>query len=165
MNENLVADILKRMVDFSKGNLHDISHFMKVWGYARSIGVLEKLSSDEQLILEIAAITHDIGCPICREKYGNTNGELQEKEGARIVVDFLRESGLSPSQTERVSYLVGHHHTLNGVNGSDYRILLEADYIVNAEECGFLAENIRNARAHIFRTKAGTSLLNSIFCL
>ena len=165
MNEVMIAEILNRMVAFSNGNLHDITHFMKVWGFARTIGALENLSDEEQLILEVAAITHDIGCPICREKYGNTNGELQEKEGARIVVDFLRESGLSQSQIERVSYLVGHHHTLNGVNGSDYRILLEADYIVNAEECGFLAENIRNARAHIFRTTAGTNLLKSMFRL
>ena len=165
MNEAMIAEILNRMVAFSNGNLHDIAHFVKVWGFARSIGILEKLSDEEQLILEIAAITHDIACPLCREKYGNTNGELQEKEGALFVLDFLQDSGLSPSQIERVSFLVGHHHTLNDINGRDYRILVEADYIVNAEEYGFPAENIRNACAAFFRTTAGTNLLKSIFRL
>jgi hypothetical protein len=165
MNEAMIAEILNGMVAFSNGNLHDIAHFVKVWGFARSIGILEKLSDEEQLILEIAAITHDIACPLCREKYGNTNGELQEKEGALLVLDFLQDSGLSPSQIERVSFLVGHHHTLNDINGRDYRILVEADYIVNAEEYGFSAENIRNACAAFFRTTAGTNLLKSIFRL
>jgi len=165
MNEVMIAEILNRMVAFSNGHLHDIAHFMKVWGFARSIGVLEKLSGEEQLILEVAAITHDIACPLCREKYGNTNGDLQEKEGALLVLDFLRDSGLSPAQIERVSFLVGHHHTLTDIDGRDYRILVEADYIVNAEEYSFSAENIRNACAQFFRTTAGTNLLKSMFRL
>lgn len=163
MNEVMIAEILNRMVAFSNGNLHDIAHFMKVWGFARSIGVLEGLSDEEQLILEVAAITHDIACPLCREKYGNTNGDLQEKEGALLVLDFLRDSGLSPAQIERVSFLVGHHHTLTDINGLDYQVLVEADYIVNAEEYGFSAENIRNACAGFFRTTAGTNLLKAMF--
>lgn len=165
MNEVMIAEILNRMVAFSNGNPHDIAHFMKVWGFARSIGILEGFSAEEQLILEVAAITHDIACPLCREKYGNTNGDLQEKEGALLVLDFLRDSGLSPAQIERVSFLVGHHHTLTDINGRDYHVLVEADYIVNAEEYGFSAESIRNACARFFRTASGTNLLKSMFRL
>lgn len=32
-----------------------------------------------------AAITHDIACPLCRKKYGNTNGKYQEQEGALLI--------------------------------------------------------------------------------
>lgn len=32
----LVSEIVKKMIDYSQGNLHDINHFMKVYGYAKS---------------------------------------------------------------------------------------------------------------------------------
>jgi len=40
------------------------------------------VTPDEQKVIEIAAIIFDISCPLCREKYGNTDGKLQEKEGS-----------------------------------------------------------------------------------
>ena len=132
-----VSQILEKMIVFSKGNLHDIDHFIRVWTYAKMIGELENLESSTQYILEIAAITHDIACPFCREKYGNTNGKYQEIEGVALVTDFLSETKISNEQIERVAYLVGHHHTLDDVVGKDYMILLEADFIVNAIENGY----------------------------
>lgn len=33
-----VAEVVKKMVEYSKGDLHDISHFMKVYAYAKTIG-------------------------------------------------------------------------------------------------------------------------------
>ena len=53
------------------------------------------LDQETQYILEVAAITHDIACPFCREKYGNTNGKYQEKEGMPIVKEFLADTGMS----------------------------------------------------------------------
>ena len=76
-----VQEIMKKMVLYSKENIHDINHFIKVYGYAKMIGECEHLASKEQKILEIAAILHDIACPLCREKYGNTDGKRQEEEG------------------------------------------------------------------------------------
>ena len=106
-----IAEIMARMIDFSEGNIHDIDHLIRVWTYAKTIGELEGLDADTQYILEVAAITHDIACPLCREKYGNTNGKHQETEGAVMVRDFLRDTGLTERQVERVAFLVGliHH--------------------------------------------------------
>ena len=69
-----IAEIMKKMITFSNGNIHDIDHFLHVWSYAKMIGELEQIDPETQYILEVAAITHDIACPLCREKYGNTNG-------------------------------------------------------------------------------------------
>mgnify|MGYP000340972515 FL=1 len=33
--------------------------------------------------------------------------------------------------TERVAYLIGHHHTYDKIEGMDYQILVEADFLVN----------------------------------
>ena len=76
-----ISQIMEKMIAFSNGNLHDMNHFMCVWTYAKTIGELEGLDRKTQETLEIAAITHDIACPLCREKYGNTNGKRQEEEG------------------------------------------------------------------------------------
>ena len=76
-----IAQIMEKMIAFSEGNIHDITHLSCVWTYAKTIGELEGLDADTQFILEVAAITHDIACPLCRKKYGNTNGKYQEQEG------------------------------------------------------------------------------------
>ena len=158
-----ISEMIQKMIEYSNGNIHDIEHFIKVWAYARTIGELEHLDEETQYILEAAAIVHDIACPLCREKYGNANGKYQEEEGPALTADFLKSSGMSDAQIDRISYLVGHHHTLDCIEGMDYQILIEADYIVNAAEDRFPQENIMNFRERYFRTKAGRTLLGDIF--
>ena len=158
-----VSRIIEKMIEYSDGNLHDINHFMKVWGYSKVIGELEELDDHTQFILEIAAITHDIACPLCRAKYGNTNGNLQEAEGAVLVTSFLEGTGLADEEIDRISFLVRHHHTYNSIDQVDYQILIEADYLVNAEESHYSAENIRNAFETIFQTNTGKHLLQAMY--
>ena len=92
-----IAQIMEKMIAFSEGNIHDITHLSCVWTYAKTIGELEGLDADTQFILEVAAITHDIACPLCRKKYGNTNGKYQEQEGAPLVREFLADTGMMPA--------------------------------------------------------------------
>ena len=158
-----ITQLMEKMIAFSNGNIHDIDHFVRVWNYARTIGALEGLDADTQYVLEVAAIVHDIACPLCREKYGNTGGKRQEEEGAPMAADFLKDSGMRPEQIERVAYLVGHHHTFTDIDGVDYQILIEADYIANATENGYSKDNVRNFAEKVFRTGVGLRLLKSIF--
>ena len=58
---------------------------------------------------------------------------------------------------------MGHHHTITDVDGIDYRILLEADYLVNAAESNYSRENIGNALSSFFRTESGSALLKDIY--
>ena len=157
------AQLMKKMIDFSDGSMHDIAHLLKVWGYARTLGMLEYLDSDTQFILEAAAITHDIACPLCRSKYGHAAGPLQEKEGAILVRTFLSDADLPPSIVDRISYLVGHHHTLDTIDGIDYQILIEADFLVNLYEFADRYKKILTVEERIFRTESGKKLLHSIF--
>ena len=160
-----VSQIMEDMIAFSAGNLHDINHLMSVWSYAKTIGELEHLDRDTQFILEVAAITHDIACPLCRVKYGNTNGKLQEKEGGPLARSFLSDKGLTEVHIDRVAFLVGHHHTLAGIEGLDWQILVEADYIVNAAENGYSRSNIEHFIENNMRTESGKRLARSVFCL
>lgn len=158
-----VSEIVTKMIDYSDGNLHDINHFMKVYGYAKIIGECENLDDNTQEVLEVAAVLHDIACPLCREKYGNTNGAYQEKEGAILAAEFLKDTGYSEKFISRVVYLVGHHHTIKDIEGADYQILIEADYLVNADESSYSKENIQNMMDKVFRTKTGIKLLKFMY--
>ena len=159
----MVAKITQKMIDFSEGNLHNINHFMKVYGYAKTIGQLENLDEKTQLTLEVAALVHDIAIPLCREKYGTARGDLQEKEGLVMAHDFLQGTGLDDEIIERVAFLVGHHHTTEGVDGIDWQILLEADYLVNADEGNQDKEKIEARMANMYKTKSGTAFLKSMY--
>ncbi len=151
------------MIDFYEGNLPDINHFLKVYAYARTLGQLERLDEKTQEILEIAAIVHDIACPICREKYGNTDGKHQEAESEALLRVFLQEFELEPDVLERVIYLVCHHHTYEGIDGADWQLLLEADYLVNADEMNLSKEAITTFRDKVFKSQSSIMLLNSIY--
>ncbi len=161
----MVSQIMEKMIAFSDGNIHDIDHLIRVWTYAKTIGELEGLDAKTQFVLEVAAITHDIACPLCRKKYGNTNGKLQEQEGEVMVRDFLAGTGMSEEQIKRIAYLVGHHHTFIGIDGMDYQILVEADYIANATENAYSHQNVENFMQKIMKTESGKRILKSIFAL
>ena len=158
-----VSEITEKMIRYSNGNTHDINHFLKVWAYAKTIGEVEKLDCSSQFILETAAILHDIACPLCRIKYGNTNGKYQELESEPLVREFLANSGLTEIQIDRVVFLIAHHHTPEKIDGVDYQILIEADYLVNADESGYTVQNIKNFENLYFRTDAGKRLLEAIY--
>lgn len=85
-----ISEIMEKMIAFSKGNIHDINHFMCVWTYAKTIGELENLDQETQYILEVAAITHDIACPFCREKVWQYKRQIS---GKRRNADCKRISG------------------------------------------------------------------------
>ena len=61
-----VSEVIKKMVAYSEGNLHDINHFMKVYAYAKTIAEDENLNPELQKLVEITAVVHDIACPLCR---------------------------------------------------------------------------------------------------
>ncbi len=163
VGQMIIEKAVEKMIDFYDGSLHDINHFLKVLSFARTIGILEQLDDETQQTLELAAVVHDIACPLCRTKYGNADGAHQEAEGPALAVEFYQEMDLSEEQIKRICYLVGHHHTCTDVDGLDYQILLEADFLVNADEGGETSEAIKAYRDRVFKTKTGIHLLNSIY--
>lgn len=159
----MIASIMQKMIAYSEGSLHDINHFLKVHSYAGTIGKLEGLDADTQIVLEAAAIVHDIACPMLRNQYGTANGKLQEKEGMPLARNLLQNTGLTEEQIDRVVFLVGHHHSPEQIQGMDYQILIEADYLVNADESHYSRENIQSVYDAIYKTQTGRQLLKDIY--
>jgi len=149
----MIEKITAKMIAYLDGNRHDVAHFLKVFAYAQAIGLLEELDKKTQFTLETAAIVHDIACPFCRKKYCSAAGHLQEQESEALLRPFLAEFDLPEDIRERVIFLICHHHTYTNIDGADYQILLEADFLVNADESNADTETIRNFREKVFRTK------------
>ena len=76
---------------------------------------------------------------------------------------FFAEPPFAGADVARIVHLVTHHHTYVSVDGLDYQILLEADFLVNAGESGFSLAAIQKAKDSIFRTAAGTRLLCNMY--
>lgn len=161
----MVSKAIEKMILFYNGSVHDIDHFMKVWGFAKMIGELEHLDGYTQETLELAAVVHDIACPLCRKKYGSTAGPYQEMEGIPLTREFYGEFDISFEQLDRICFLVGHHHTFDNIDGMDYQILVEADFIVNASESDLKTMDIQYFRDRVFKTTTGKKLLTDIYGL
>lgn len=151
------------MIELYSGDAKRIQHFCKVHSYAKLIGEAENIDKKSLLILEAAALTHDIGIHICEEKYGSCGGKLQEKEGPAIAERLLKKTGFEDDVINRVSYLIAHHHTYDNIDGTDYQILVEADFLVNIFEDAMSKEAALNAYNNIFRTECGKKICREMF--
>ncbi len=155
--------VIDAMTEFYTGDIDRINHFLKVYGFAKVIGELEGLDENTEEILEVAALVHDIGIKISEEKYNNAAGTYQELEGPPVAEEMLGKLGYRKELIDRVSYLVGHHHTYSKIDGMDYQILVEADFLVNIHENGIKKHEVEQIRAKIFKTKAGLVLLDRLY--
>lgn len=153
------------MIKLYRGDAKRIQHFCKVHSYAKLIAETENMDKKDLFILEAAALTHDIGIHLCEEKYGNCNGKLQEKEGPAIAKKLLQELGFAEDISERVQYLIAHHHTYDKIDGMDYQILVEADFLVNIMEDNLSKEAASHAYHTIFKTECGKQICRDMFGL
>ena len=156
LNEQLIL----KMTEFYKGDPKRIQHFMKVYEYVHMIGILEGLDEETRKTLDIAAILHDIGIRPAEKKYGRCDGKLQEQEGPIVAQKMLSDVGIENYLVDRICYLIGHHHTYDRIDGQDYQILVEADFLVNLYEDDVNRHAIEQAYRNIFKTKTG----KDIFC-
>ena len=162
--ERKTAQLLSQMAEYNEGDPKQVQHSLKVYGFAAAIASEEELDAETADTLEAAALMHDVGIRRAREVYGSSAGPYQEELGPRIAQQLMNAcGGYTQQQIERVMYLVGHHHTYDSIDGIDYQILVEADFLVNLFEQNESQDAVRSARERIFRTEAGTRLLDTMF--
>ena len=157
-----VESLLKDIFDYDSDG-PNIHHLMAVHGYSRMIAQMEKVDEHTLFITELAAYLHDIGVKISKEKYGNSQPQHQEAEGPTIAKKLLEPLGLPAEDVERICFIIGHHHTYKAIDGIDFQILVEADYIVNLMEGYCKRESIPEMKKNVFKTESGLYLLHQMF--
>lgn len=159
--------LYNEMLALFSGDARRCQHFIKVASLAKHLAESEGADAELIELVEAAGLVHDCGIKNGEAKYGagHCTGKIQEEEGPAVARELLQKVGYEDAKVERICYLVGHHHTYNNIDGLDYQLLVEADFLVNFYEDGTPKENITKAVEKIFRTQSGLALAQTMFGL
>ena len=160
---NRQEELLLAMMEYDKSMPKQIQHLMKVHYFAHIIATMEGVDNKTTETLETAAILHDIGIREALKKYGSSAGKYQEELGPAEAEPIMEKLGYEKETIDRVKYLIGHHHTYSHIDGIDYQILVEADFLVNLFEDNEPEHVAKTVEEKIFKTAAGKKLLETMF--
>ena len=158
-----ISNIINEMITYYAKDPRRVNHFLKVYSFAKAIGELENLNNETQNILEVSAVMHDIGIKISEEKYNSSAGNYQEIEGPPVAREMLLNLEFNEKFIDRVCYLIGNHHTYSKIDGIDYQILIEADFLVNIYEDEIKVPQIESIKEKYFKTKSGIKFLIDLY--
>ncbi len=139
-----------------------IEHAMHVLHYAERILAGEKASAD---VVTAAAILHDIGIHAAEAKYKSAAGHYQEIEGPPIAEEILSALGADREFISHVCRIIANHHSARDIDTPEFRIVWDADWMVNLP-CEYdLADKagLETAIDRIFKTNTGKVLAADIF--
>ena len=108
-----------------------IGHAASVAGYAEQIVKEEK---GNPAVVLCAAYLHDIGIHEAERKHNSTAAKYHQKEGPPIARDILTRLGTREELVEEVCDIIGHHHHPGNKETLSFKILYDADLIVNLRE-------------------------------
>ena len=114
-------------------------------------------------LLEITAITHDIGIKLSEQKYGSADGKYQEQEGPAEAEKLLTGLGFDEDFIDKVCYLIANHHTYKGIDNKVHQILVEADFLVNIYDDHISPELAKSVKQNIFRTESGIRMFEHMY--
>ena len=159
----MVNEVVKDMIIYFGGDVTRINHAMKVYGFSKTIGELENLDENKQLILELTAVLHDIGIKVSEKKYNSSAVRYQEIEDPAVAKVILGKYNLSDDMISRILYIIGNHHSYNKIDSKEFQILVEADCLVNIFEDNMDKAGIEYVKNKWFKTTSGLKLLLSIY--
>jgi HD superfamily phosphodiesterase len=130
------ADLMKdrvaiEMKRYFKSDFKRIGHATKVARYAERIA---KEEGGNLAIILCAAYLHDIGIHEAERKHQSTAARYQELEGPPIARSIMEKLGAVPGMIDEVCDIIGHHHHPRPDDTLNFKILYDADLIVNLEE-------------------------------
>lgn len=154
--------LMKAMEAYFKEDIRRINHARRVTEYAEKL--LEREQGDYPVIIG-ASVLHDIGIHQAQKKYGSTAGKYQEKEGPLIAQRVLTRLGFEQNQIEEICELIAHHHSPGRINTQNFKILYDADWLVNLRDEYDIRD--RDKLSHIidqvFLTPSGKALATQIY--
>ncbi len=163
-HDNVKDDAVRVMKEYF-GDERYINHTLKVLDHAERILHGEKIEGGFLIsVVTLSCIYHDIGIPESVKKYSSTGARCQEKEGPPVARELMKKIGVRPDVLERVCFIVGAHHTKEKVDGIDFQIVWEADFIVNIDEKNIVLkkDDIQNALEENTLTATGRGLASEV---
>ena len=157
--------LLPEMVQVFSEMPRMVNHTHRVLGYAQDI---QEHEGGVRVVVEAAAILHDIGIPRAREVHGSSAGRYQEVEGPPIARDILTRHDFPQAQIDLVCGIVANHHSDADpqiVETPEFKALWDADWLVNfpGRHREASAEEKAQAIETIFKTDRGKELAREMF--
>jgi len=158
----LKEKLLQNLEEYFDGDTRRINHARKVLEYAEQL--LKQEDADWHIIIP-ASILHDVGIKVAEQKYGSAEGKYQKKEGPAVAREMLMKLGLNMEDIEQICLIIRYHHSPGKVDTRNFRVLYDADSLVNIEEQMKGKPNDQREKIieGIFLTEAGKRLAKNCY--
>ncbi|MCD6388065.1 MAG: HD domain-containing protein [Desulfobulbaceae bacterium] len=141
-----------------------IGHAAKVAGYAEEINRSEQ--GDPAVVLTVAYL-HDIGIKEAERKFNSSSPKYQHQEGPPVAREILTKLNAEDDFIDEVCDIIGHHHSPRPEETLNFKVLYDADLIVNMEdhqkESPSSPEHLAKMIKKSFLTVSGAELAKGIF--
>lgn len=139
-----------------------IDHAHRVMGFAEEL--MRGQPVDAKVVVT-AALLHDIGIKAAEAKHGSSAPKHQEIEGPPVARGIMEGLGYGKETIEHVCRIIGSHHSAAGIDTAEFRIIWDADWLVNLpdEFSGTAGEKLERLIERVFKTEAGGRKARELF--
>jgi len=157
--KNMLVKELEKYFDVDEKR---INHAKKVLKYA--INLLKKEEADPYIVIP-AAILHDVGIKVAEEKYNSSAAKYQEQEGPAVAGRILVDVEYDDENIYEICAIIAHHHSPGKQESTNFKVLYDADWLVNLRDKVDTADKEKLAKAieKIFLTDSGRSMAKELF--
>jgi len=162
--EMLKERIAVEMKRYFKKDFKRIGHAMRVARYAERIG---KSEGGDLAVILAAAYLHDIGIHEAEKIGEGPVSVTHEKTGPPIAQSIMTELGAKKELVDEVCDIIGRHHHPETDSSLNFKIVYDADLIVNLEEKQKKSlindEDIAGSIGKTFLTESGRKEAGNVF--
>jgi predicted RNA-binding Zn-ribbon protein involved in translation (DUF1610 family) len=120
--------LLEAVAEYFGDDRPRIEHAQAVLEQAELLAAAE--GADAHIVIP-AAILHDVGIKVAEAKHGSADARLQELEGPPVARKMLLAAGARADEIDEICDIVAHHHTPGVVDSVSFRVVYDADCLVN----------------------------------
>lgn len=131
-----------------------ITHALRVFEAAQEL--LRGEEANPRIVVA-AALLHDIGTKEAERRHGSAAPRFQELEGPPIARRILEDLDMAEKDIQHVCQIVANHHSAREIDTPGFRVVWDADWLVNIpeEHPGLEPKRLRQLIEKTFRTPTG----------
>ncbi len=140
--------LIEELKNYFADDQKRIKHSLKVTEFAEQL--IDQFNQkypdkkiNEQVII-YAAVLHDIGIKNAELKYGSSAGHFQEIEGPPVAREIMETHNIDFEMMDEIAEIIAHHHSPGKVGSNNFKILYDADWLVNLPDVYDLKSKSRN---------------------
>ena len=161
---SLKERVLAAMQEYFGEDSRRIAHAIKVADYAEQIN---KYAQGDPAVIMACGYLHDIGIKEAERKFDSRAAKHQHQEGPPVAREILTKLGVEEEMIAEICDIIGHHHQPRPEETTNFKVLYDADLIVNLQEeqpeSGRSVEKLTTIINKSFLTEAGQKLAREVF--